>query len=226
MSTICSSKRVPFQSLSQAVRYCGCQYTVCTHVGAHVFVWLCMRGGEKGKGEGCRESEGEEEEILQPCSLIVLSIVRGSSPALWEYTLIPRDQGKEVTQPQSHTPTSIIFPPRMCYSIPQTQSQIATGVPHSPSSHLLIIVLTNSHPHCPLFDLIDANSCCISSHFIIHLFHLDVFSPIASGIFFSLLILHPSSSLLCLHHHSPPPLSSFPPPGTFLLCLFSKAPTS
>lgn len=44
-------------------------------------------------GEGVR-ARREKEEILQPCPLIVFSVVKGSSPAMWEHALIPRDQGR------------------------------------------------------------------------------------------------------------------------------------
>lgn len=114
-----------------------CVYTACTHVGAQVFAVV----GEKKEKEQHGESESvgggggeEEEEVLQPCPVIVFSVVSRSSPALWEYTLIPRDQGKEITQPQSHPPTSIIFSPPLLHGIPQTRSQIATSVPDSSSS--------------------------------------------------------------------------------------------
>lgn len=124
-----------------------------------------MRGREKRKSRGGmerererarreREREEEEEEILQPCPLIVFG-VRGSSPALREYPLIPRDRGKE-NHPASVRHLHSCLPP-MLYSIPQTQSQITTGAPHSsPSPHF------DQLPSLPSTRLlmIDVSSCC------------------------------------------------------------------
>lgn len=109
--------------------------------------------------------------------------------------------------------------PPMLYSIPQTQSQIATRVPHYSSSSHFDHLPSLLSSHLP-------NDWCehlLHPHSIIHPFRF--FSPtssLLSGISFSLLFFRSSSSLLCFA----PLLSSFPPPGTFLLCLFSKALTS
>lgn len=101
--------------------------------------WLCMRekGGEK-KEKGLRDGgrvrlrgEREEEEILQPCPLIVFSVVRGPNPALWECPVIPRDWRKE-NHPASvtHLHLHCCLPENFC-SILTTQSQMATGASHS-----------------------------------------------------------------------------------------------
>lgn len=117
-----------------------------------------------------------EEEILQPCPLIVLSAERWSSPALWDYTLIPRDHGKEIAQLQ---------PP------------LATGAPHSSSSHH-----SDQLPSPLSFHFLnDRSEQLLHPHSVIHPTHKCFFFP-------------PIPFLLASSVSSaspPPPLLLFPP---------------
>lgn len=78
----------------------------------HVLVLTCLCMGSKWKKEGWREWEWggwRKRKFSNPCPSDC--VVKGSSPALWDCTLIPRDQGKEITRlfiPFSPPPSDVV----------------------------------------------------------------------------------------------------------------------
>lgn len=178
----------------------------------HVLVLTCLCMGSKWKKEGWREWEWggwRKRKFSNPCPSDC--VVKGSSPALWDCTLIPRDQGKEITR---------LFIP---FSPPPSDVVKHTTDPDSDSSRRSTLVIISSFWSTSIPAVLSSSQWLMWAvvappRSITHpLYRCLFFSSI-----FSLLIFHPSSSLCCF----PPLPPLLPPAGTFLLCLFSKAPTS
>lgn len=86
--------------------------------------------GERGGGGGGR---GNSAALPSDC------VVKGVQPS----PVGPHTRGLRGDRGEGNQPASVTHPPLMLRSIPQTQSQIATGAPHSSSSpHRLLIILT------------------------------------------------------------------------------------
>lgn len=192
-----------FSGAQGVLRVGVCPSVRCTYTCRRSRVRDCSRGGERDA-----ESESEEREEGggggrgNSAALPSDCVVKGVQPS----PVGPHTRGLRGDRGEGNQPASVTHPPLMLRSIPQTQSQIATGAPHSSSS-----------PHHParcllIYTLIDVSRLS-RPHSITHPppppQHLPFLSSSSIPFFLLSRLFLPS-----------------PPPGTFLLCLLSKAPTS
>ena len=186
---------------------CVRRYAVRTRVAAHVFAIVPAeeRGMQRVRVRREEEVGGRKRKLSSPALWLCCKGVQPSPVG-------PHTRGLQGDRGEGNQPASVTHPPLMLHSIPQTQSQIATGAPHSSSSpHRLLIILPDSPPRCLLiYTLIDVSRFS-HPHSITHPppQHLPFLSSSSIPFFLLSRLFLPS-----------------PPPGTFLLCLLSKAPTS
>lgn len=153
--------------------------------------------GERGGGGGGR---GNSAALPSDC------VVKGVQPS----PVGPHTRGLRGDRGEGNQPASVTHPPLMLRSIPQTQSQIATGAPHSSSSpHRLLIILPAVFSFTPWLMWADCRAPTLLLILLPPPQHLPFLSSSSIPFFLLSRLFLPS-----------------PPPGTFLLCLLSKAPTS
>lgn len=180
---------------------CVRRYAVRTRVAAHVFAIVPAEERGMQRVRVRRERRGGGGGRGNSAALPSDCVVKGVQPS----PVGPHTRGLRGDRGEGNQPASVTHPPLMLRSIPQTRSQIATGAPHSSSS-------PHHPPRCLLiYTLIDVSRLS-RPHSITH-------PPPPPTSSFSLLASVPFFLLSRLFLPSPPP-------GTFLLCLLSEAPTS
>lgn len=155
---------------------------VFVHWMAHVFAHVFGPVREPSE-QGWRECGGRRKRKLpRPCPLIVFDFLKGSSPARWELKLIPRDQRKEVTQPQSHSP-------HLCTVYQRWNQMPPTSIP-------AVLAISGLYPHFHIYStyinglLFPISSQLTSSSSSIPLHHSTTLCP--------LLLLLPFPPPFCL----------------------------
>lgn len=185
----------------------------CVSVGTlyvHVSPLTCSRLFPRRR-EGCREWEWGEREgggggRGNSAALPSDCVVKGVQPS----PVGPHTRGLRGDRGEGNQPASVTHPPLMLRSIPQTRSQIATGAPHSSSSpHRLLIILPAVFSFTPWLMWADCRAPTLLLILLPPPQHLPFLSSSSIPFFLLSRLFLPS-----------------PPPGTFLLCLLSKAPTS
>lgn len=141
-----------FSGAQGVLRVGVCPSVRCTYTCRCSRVRDCSRGGERDA-----ESESEEREKGggggrgNSAALPSDCVVKGVQPS----PVGPHTRGLRGDRGEGNQPASVTHPPLMLRSIPQTQSQIATGAP-------TLLIVSSSSPHHPprcllIYTLIDVS---------------------------------------------------------------------